>query len=119
METNNYRQHEPMNIYEAIEAMKIIVRYRKEIEDSKTVFDAVRDMLITAKEREDTMSIARLLALIEHNGDLEGLIREVKKKGGMEYVARLGQGLINNPIGDLLKGSTILGMTNSQGVVKV
>ncbi|KKN62743.1 hypothetical protein LCGC14_0508620 [marine sediment metagenome] len=119
MESNNYNQYEPMNIYEAIEAMKIAARYRNEIANSKTVFDAVRDMLPSSRKREDVMSIVRLLALTEHKGDLEKLVLELKEKGGMEFVARLGQGLIKNPLGELLSGAKVLGMTEVQGTAEV
>ena len=111
---DNYSNPEMMNIYEAIEAMKIIGRYQKEIESSKTIIVVVRQLLRTAELKNDTLSILRLLALMEHK-NVEELIKElVDANNGMEYASRLGNGLVINPIAELLNNALMLDMASSQ-----
>lgn len=94
----------PMNIREAVEAMKILGPYaahlQGNLQGNLTLGDAIGSLLADAGEL-NPVDILRLLALLHHKS-LDEIAGEFSSKSGGDLVAELASAFIVNPLPDLV-----------------
>lgn len=90
----------PMNIREAVEAMKILGPYAAHLQGNLTLGDAIGSLLADAGEL-NPVDILRLLALLHHKS-LDEIAGEFSSKSGGDLVAELASAFIVNPLPDLV-----------------
>lgn len=99
-----------MNMWEAIEAMKIIAPHAAAlaiIDESISLMRA----LIAEVTKESPIQVLRLAALLHHK-DVEVLAEELKGQPGARLVMLLAEGLGLNPLPELVNGAYILGLSD-------
>lgn len=111
MDGEEYKNLAPMNIYEAIEAIKIIAYYTPAIEEAKaeSLLDIITIITNKADEWGTGISLFRLVALMYHK-DVMDLFAELKDQSGEQFTALLQVGLQVNDVHLLLSSATILGL---------
>ena len=102
---------EPMNINEAIEAMKIVVPYLPQMRSAKDGVGLVRGLLKATADANEHENVGRLLALMEHKTLDEVSERMAGDEGKRMALFDLVQCINANPIPDLVDGARILGLS--------
>jgi hypothetical protein len=101
----------PMNIYEAIEVMKILRHFkpRIEAEAAKSLLDIIAIITSQAKEEDTGILLFRMVALMYHK-DVNEVFAEMQDKSGIDFIAHLSQGLQVNNVEVLLDSAGLLGL---------
>ena len=99
---------EPMNLREAIEAMKIVNRYADEIKAETNPRRMVARLLKKINEVRPTDSLA-LVALM-HHCSIEAAAEQLRVLGGRGLVKALVEGFVANAIPDLANAAAVLGI---------
>lgn len=101
----------PMNIYEAVEVMKLLAYYVPAIEESNAIslLDIIGIITSKAKEWGTGISLFRMLALMYHK-DIEELMEEFKGQSGAQVAAMLTIGFQVNDIHLLMNSAKALGI---------
>ncbi len=98
----------PMTIREAIEAAKIVAPHTAALRGS-TDGMAIIHRLFDALQADHPMQVFRLLSLM-HHVSLEALAAELQGRHPSLVVAALGNGLISNPLPDLMNFAAGIGL---------
>ncbi len=101
----------PMNIYEAIEVMKILLPHRTSIveETDKSVIKGILALLKGIRNSEPG-ALLRLIALNQHI-KVEKAAELYGDWEGKEILGLLAEMFVVNPIPDLFDGALVLGLT--------
>jgi len=94
---------EPMNINEAIEAMKIIAPCASEILQVESGLEIMK-LLINHYAGDEAVQLGQLAALMFHE-DLETMSETLKDATGAEFTSVLAAGLAVNPVYQLVEGA--------------
>jgi hypothetical protein len=100
----------PMNMWEAIEAMKIVAPHASAL---ATIDESISLMraLIAEVSKESPIQVLRLAALLHHK-PVETMAEELKGQPGASLVMILAEGLGVNPLPELVNGAYILGLSD-------
>jgi len=99
---------EPMNLREAIEAMKIISRYTDDLRVETSPRRMVATLLRRANDVRPTDTFA-LVALMHHR-TIEDVAENLRVLGGRGLVKALVEGFVANGIPDLANAAAVLGI---------
>jgi len=106
------REPDPMNIHEAIEAMKIVRLFADDLIDGKPVDLMGAIQIIVDKGAEDNqlaIELLRLVALMFHK-DVTVVSHEMERKTGMDFVVVLALGFTSNPVTELINFGWVIGI---------
>ena len=100
----------PMNIYRAVELIKIIKPY-KDVLNNSSKFDGLKMVtnLIHVMAEDNPTLVTRMMALL-YGKELGDIVEELKDKSGLEVAAILTKGFVVNPIPDLIESGFALGL---------
>jgi len=94
-----------MNIYEAIEVMKIVAPCASKMMKAESGIELI-NILLNTYSGEDAVQLGRLAALMFHE-DLGIMTERLKDANGQDFASVLAAGLVANPIHQLLEGAYI------------
>lgn len=100
----------PMTIREAIEAMKIVAPHvgGLYLEDGGL---AILETLWSRLGKDAPANVVRLLALLEHT-TVEAILDEYQaSRSGVNFVVRMGEGFVRNPLDLLVNAAYQFGLT--------
>jgi len=102
-----------MNIYEAIEAMKILVPHAGLMRKAENGIGVVRALFGGLTAINEQEQIGRLLAYTQHRSldEITEHFAEVSDPAAM--LTELAESLSENPIPDLINGAALLGLTRT------
>jgi len=99
----------PMTIREAIEAMKVLSNYSKEIMIETRHSRVLARLLRAILKRSPTDSV-RLLSLMYH-APVEAIAADFETGEGIDFIKALTKAFRVNPLPDLINGARILGLS--------
>jgi hypothetical protein len=99
-----------MNIYRAVEVIKIIKPY-KDVLNNSSKWDGLKMItnLIEAMADDSPTLVTRMMALL-YGRELGDIVEELKDKPGLEVATILTNGFVVNPIPDLIESGFALGI---------
>lgn len=101
----------PMNIYEAIEVIKILSQYSEEIIATEQESLKVTRSLVRQIKEKNPIDIFRLISLMHHL-DIEKVADDLKEDDGTMTIVAMSQGFSVNGLPDLINAGAIFGLSN-------
>jgi len=105
---------QPMNINEAIEAMKIIAPYASKLVEAENAIQLIRT-LIDSFPLDERSQLLRLIALMHHE-HLDTVVELLKDKSGMDFTLLLSAGINANNIFEMIENIYFLGLAKTEPV---
>lgn len=105
---------QPMNINEAIEAMKIIAPYASKLVEAENAIQLIRT-LIDSFPLDERPQLLRLVALMHHE-HLDTVVELLKDKSGMDFTLLLSAGINANNIFEMIENIYFLGLAELEPV---